>query len=590
LKKYLIILFLFSITAWSQYKAVVDSITYYDNNDDFIKVLSFIHKTKNVYLKQKKYPEYCAIAIRESVFYNKLKQPEKSSKVLFEAYKIIENKQMPLEKALLFQKIGRLNATIQNFPKSISYYKRASQQAIKNKNDTLLAGLYSNLAYSYLNYNNNIDSSSYYIKKSFLIYKIKGDNSQKGGAYNNMAAYYFSSNNFEIGKKYSDSSLVFAKISKNKRIINNCLANLAYYYTVFKQDHKKAEKIYLEQLRNYDNDTLTVNTADTYLNLSYVYEQLKDYKSAILFLEKNRICSIEANDIELSRQVNGVETRYKIQKKADEFKAKVDRLKEVQKKKQLFFIIVIVGLIMLIILFAVFYQFNKLKQKNKLNAIESDLKENLINATIDGQEIERKNVATVLHDNVSALLSSAGLQLMAFSATETTKSEEITKARAIIKDAHDKVRDLSHQLVPTLLAKFGLIYALHDLCEKNSNSMITIDFESNLNSKTRFDEDYEMKLYFIISEMINNVLKHSKASNANVIINQENEMLIVTVSDNGHGFEIAKDKSYEGFGLTQIRARINNLKGKLIIVSAKGKGTTVQIQVPIIEKPSTPIT
>ena len=158
-----------------------------------------------------------------------------------------------------------------------------------------------------------------------------------------------------------------------------------------------------------------------------------------------------------------------------------------------------------------------------------------------------------------------------------------------LKDAHDKVRDLSHLLIPTLLAKFGLIYALEDLCEKNSNSRISFKFASNLNSKTRFEEDYEMKLYFIISEIINNVLKHSNASQANVTINKENENLMITVSDNGQGFEVTKDKSNEGFGITQIRARINNLKGKLAITSAKGKGTTVEIQVSIVEKPSTPI-
>ena len=239
---------------------------------------------------------------------------------------------------------------------------------------------------------------------------------------------------------------------------------------------------------------------------------------------------------------------------------------------------------MLIIFIAVLYQFNKLKQQNKLNTIESNLKENLINATIDGQETERKNVANVLHDNVSALLSSAGLQLMAFSATQATKSEEIVKARAIIKDAHDKVRDLSHQLVPTLLAKFGLIYALQDLCEMNSNSIITFNFLCDLNTKTRFDEDFEMKLFFIVSEMINNVLKHSQANQVDVNINKENEILIISVIDNGKGFVVDKDKSYEGFGLTQIRARINNLKGKLSIISEKKKGTTVEIQVPIINK------
>lgn len=561
---------------------MVDSITYYDNNDDFIKALSYIHKTKNAYLKQKKYHEYCAIAIRESTFYTRLKQYDKSSQVLFDTYKIIANKPLPLDKALLFQKIGRLNASIQNFTKSISYYHKASQLAKKSKNDTLLASIYTNLAFSHANFSNN-DSTRYYSKRSFSIYKIKGDYSQKGLAYSNMAVYYLMKNQFETAKKYSDSSLVFAKISKNKKVINSCLINLAYYYTVFKKDHKKAEQIYLEQLRNYGNDTLSRDVADVYINLTYVYEQLNDYKSANFYQEKNRVLTIRANDVELSRQVNGVETNYKIQKAEDEFKAKELHLKEAQKKRQLFYIIIIVGLIMLLLLIAVLFQFSKLKQKNKLNAIESNLKENLINATIDGQETERKNVATVLHDNVSALLSSAGLQLMAFSAAQPTKSEEIVKARAIIKDAHDKVRDLSHQLVPALLAKFGLIYALEDLCEKNSNSRISFDFTTNLNTKTRFEEDYEMKLYFIISEIINNVLKHSNASQAKVSITKENENLIVTVNDNGQGFEVAKDKSNEGFGITQIRARINNLKGKLAITSAKGKGTTVEIQVPILE-------
>ena len=66
-------------------------------------------------------------------------------------------------------------------------------------------------------------------------------------------------------------------------------------------------------------------------------------------------------------------------------------------------------------------------------------------------------------------------------------------------------------------------------------------------------------------------------------------MLIVTVTDNGQGFEIAKDKSNGGFGLIQIRARINNLKGRLVITSVKGTRKNVQIEVPIIEKPSTSI-
>jgi signal transduction histidine kinase len=338
----------------------------------------------------------------------------------------------------------------------------------------------------------------------------------------------------------------------------------------------------------YKTDTLNMYVSDNYLNLSYIYEQLNDYKSANFYLNKYRVNTETIYNNTQNQQIQDVETRYKLQKADDEFQSEKSKIKEIQKKRQLYYFIVIISLVMLIILIAIFYQNNKLKQKNKLNEIESNLKEDLINATIDGQEIERKNVAAVLHDNVSALLTSAGLQLMAFSAKQPTKPEEIVKAKAIIKDAHDKVRDLSHQLVPTLLFKFGLIYALQDLCEKNSNTINTIDFSSTINNKTRFDEDYEMKIYFIVSEMINNVLKHSNASQSNVTIHTKNHVLTIAVSDNGMGFGIKKDKSNEGFGLTQIRARINNLTGKLSITSKKGEGTTIEIKVPIIEKSSSP--
>lgn len=589
MKKHLIIFFLFSITALAQNKAVIDSITYYQDKEQIIKALSYSDKKANEFLKQKDYNSYCKIASRKANLYTKLKDYTNGLQVLFDAYKIIEKKPLPIEKIFLNKKIGDYYYLSEKRNESIDYYEKAYKIAKPIQNDTLTASIYYGLFRFYIEIL-DFESAYPYAKKMLPLYKTKGTNSQKANAYDAMFTCYVINKQYELAKKYLDSSSVYVNLSKNKKALISFLGHQAYYYTVVEKNQKKAEVAYLEQLKSYDKDTLNDYVTTIYENLSYVYEQMKDFKSANVYLNKYRINSIALSNIAINSQINQVETRYKVQKNADEFQAKEERLKEAQKKKQLFYIIIIVALIMLIILFAVLYQFNKLKQKNKLNAIESDLKENLINATIDGQESERKNVASVLHDNVSALLSSATLQLMAFSATQPTKSEEIIKAKAIIKDAHDKVRDLSHQLIPTLLAKFGLIYALQDLCEKNSNTIITFDFETNLNSKIRFDEDYEMKLYFIISEMINNVLKHSKASQVNVIINKENENLIVTVSDNGQGFEIAKDKSNEGFGLTQIRARINNLKGKLAITSVKGTGTNVQIQVPIIEKPSTSIT
>ena len=562
---------------------MLDSLAFYDNQGDFLKAISFADKKCKKLVAQKNYAAFCQLSIAKASLYTKIKDRSKGVQVLFDALKIINKKEMPIEKVQLTKKIGDIYCQARNFKKGLYYCSIANKECKKLKNDTLLAATYQGSLFIYGEMG-NLDSIKFYATEILRLSKSKGGIYRKTTAHNNMYAYYIRVNKPEIAKKYLDTSANYANISKNRLMILTAYSNLAYHYMVYDKDFKKAEKELLKINQTFKMDTLNAEISDNYLNLSYVYEQLNDFKTANLYLNKYRVNTETIFSNQQNQQIQDVETRYKVQKATDEFKAKELRLKETQKKRQLFYVIVIVGLIMLIIFIAVLYQFNKLKQQNKLNTIESNLKENLINATIDGQETERKNVANVLHDNVSALLSSAGLQLMAFSATQATKSEEIVKARAIIKDAHDKVRDLSHQLVPTLLAKFGLIYALQDLCEMNSNSIITFNFLCDLNTKTRFDEDFEMKLFFIVSEMINNVLKHSQANQVDVNINKENEILIISVIDNGKGFVVDKDKSYEGFGLTQIRARINNLKGKLSIISEKKKGTTVEIQVPIINK------
>jgi two-component system NarL family sensor kinase len=108
------------------------------------------------------------------------------------------------------------------------------------------------------------------------------------------------------------------------------------------------------------------------------------------------------------------------------------------------------------------------------------------------------------------------LHLNVFTTQNQYKSEEIQKTKAILAEAHDLLRDMSHDLVPTLLVRFGLIYALEDLCERNSNSSITFEFSSTIATEKRYVEKFEMKLYFIVSELFNNIIKHSEAQKAEI--------------------------------------------------------------------------
>ncbi|MFH6995291.1 sensor histidine kinase [Flavobacterium sp. FlaQc-48] len=259
--------------------------------------------------------------------------------------------------------------------------------------------------------------------------------------------------------------------------------------------------------------------------------------------------------------------------------AKTSAPEKVRNKKIVSLSIVLV--VILFFLFYFFYQNNKLKQKIKRKDIKQKILLNVINVGIDTQEIERKKIASFLHDNINSLLSSVGLHLNAYTSQNHIKSEEIQKAKAILEEAHDLLRDMSHDLVPTLLVRFGLIYALEDLCEKNSNSTINFEFSSSVSTEKRYNEKFEMKVYFIVSELFNNIIKHSDAKLAQISLSEERNQFTIIIHDNGKGFKTKKLHEVEGFGLNRIRARIKKYKGNIAIISKANEGTLIKIQVPL---------
>lgn len=241
----------------------------------------------------------------------------------------------------------------------------------------------------------------------------------------------------------------------------------------------------------------------------------------------------------------------------------------------------IVLVIILFFLFYFFYQNNKLKQKIKRKDAKQKILLNIINAGIDSHEIESKKIASFLHDNINSLLSSVGLHLNTFTAQNNIKSEEIQKAKMILQEAHDLLRDMSHDLIPTLLVRFGLIYALEDLCERNSNSHLDFEFSSTIPTNKRYTEKFEMKVYFIVSELFSNIIKHSEAKNAQISLLENNDQFIIILQDDGKGFKTEKLNEAEGFGLNRIRARIKKYKGSFAIVSKEKEGTSIKIRIPL---------
>lgn len=417
----------------------------------------------------------------------------------------------------------------------------------------------------------------------------------KSRAYTNSSVIYLNDSLYDRARIYATKAISIHKNQKNKVNEAGALVNLANIFLT-ENDYDKAKKTYYEALdliRNEKSSKALRVREKIYFNLAYNLYKLKDYQS--YFYQE---LSYNIKDSLREKQVRGMIAE--ITEKYNFNSAKKLLLKEEENKRlkeqRTFWVIGVSGLLIIISLLY-WVNFYKLKQKNlglkltqtqliqsqNIEKLKSDSQARILNATIDGKETERKQIAETLHDSVSALLSSANLHLQATRSQFNGNAPiEIDKTQKIITEASQKIRDLSHTLVSSVLLKFGLEFATKDMADKYSNSKLNI--ETSFGEVRRYHQDFEIKIYNITQEFVNNILKHSKAKNALIKLEEVNSKLALTISDDGVGFDKTIITNKDGLGLNQIEARIKMMKGEFHIDSIKNKGTDIHVVLPIIEK------
>lgn len=206
------------------------------------------------------------------------------------------------------------------------------------------------------------------------------------------------------------------------------------------------------------------------------------------------------------------------------------------------------------------------------------------------QEAERQRIAAELHDGLGQSLliikNRAVLALNSFSDQETTR-EQLEEISAGASQAVEEVREISYNLRPYQLDRFGLsksLQALSSQASKSSGIAFTADVGKIDNL---FPREVESSIYRIVQEGVNNIIKHSHAQEATITVHQRDGYLRLVVRDNGQGFQSAETASTEprsgGFGLIGMAERVRMLKGIFDIESASERGTTITIQLPVPE-------
>lgn len=364
---------------------------------------------------------------------------------------------------------------------------------------------------------------------------------------------------------------------------------------IYQKKYTEAEQNYLEILPLLKDTTdikiLNYKEID-YANLAYIYDLQKKHKEANKYLALSHQLNILHLEMTSNKTLEEIEAKYNEKKARQEEIAKTKIEREKKEKTQLLFGITVLTSIVLLLLAIMLNRNNKLRakslelkliqkelhQKQELQQLREQTQNKVISATLDGRLKERKYIAQILHDNVSALLSSANMHLQVVKKKSSKPIEELEKSQKIIDEAADKVRDLSHKLISAVLIKFGLKLAVKNLCEKFSNEALTFNF-LNTTEIPRFEQDFEIKAHNIILELINNIIKHSKASEATIAMNYSNELLSIAITDNGIGFNSLKNSPSSGVGLAQVKSRIVMLNGQIDFNSTEN-GTKITIEIP----------
>ena len=488
--------------------------------------------------------------------------------------------QISLNLSNVYIKMGEYELAKKEVNKSILINKRYHQQ-------NYLGLLYNRMGMLML-IEEQYDEALIYFDSSMTIIKELKMYSEEANLYTNIGVALIKQ------EKYDEALEVYKQLHKINTSINfvngelNRLINIGIIY-------EGKEQFGMAQLYNDSALDLSRSLGNTnaikqiYFNKFKDYELSKDFEKAFEYQTLYYEVKDSLFNLEKTKFIKDLEYKYDREKKdADILKLKHQALKKDARLKtyqyQLTVGIILAGAIVLFLILLAYYQ----KQKAKKNRIIHDQEVKTLvakeetaaaRALLEGQEEERKRVALELHDGLGVMLSSVKMQFTNFIARHSQHDEVLNQAAMVLDKAAVDVRRISHNMMPGVLTKFGLNISLEELMDHlNENEGV----EASVNIKgddKKLTDNIQIMVYRIIQELVNNTIKHARASQVSLILDYGTEELSIIYSDNGVGFTIGVVA--HSLGLRSIESRVRFLGGDLSIESKPGKGASFLITIPL---------
>jgi two-component system NarL family sensor kinase len=431
----------------------------------------------------------------------------------------------------------------------------------------------------------SLDRAGYYLSKSFAILEKTGKSSLWGPYYIYLAMYQSKIGNY---KKAEQSCILAEAALKDFPDKNNAYNLLTAEMKIYESQKKSgvaihaAEQIYKMAIR----DSSAYYHLSSLKDLSNLEEKAGNINQSFNYLKQYTMLKDSLDQHRIKLHINELEQQYQ----ADQKEKSILKLKNQNTQQELalqhnrfsqMIYLLLLGCFLLLF-FLLRNKQRSSKQRNLLLNQELDhvKKEQQINnyiAMLDGQESERARLARELHDGLGGRLSAIQLNMANLPEEAGDWSRKTSRQ---LEEAITELRQIARNLMPDTLLRFGLTEAIKDYCYTLKEGGINVVFDS-FDISDHIPRHQQLTLFRVVQEAITNVLKHASAHRILVQLSQVDNMVYISIEDDGIGFDIKTAKS--GSGLGNIKARVSQLDGIMDIQSMPGKGTVINIECKVDE-------
>jgi len=487
----------------------------------------------------------------------------------------------------LYHNLANCYNNLKQYRKSVEYclISEVFYHRYKKKN------LYINRVYATLAQNyeglQHPDSALYYYNKSIKESVRLNDKYAEASIYGYLANFYANQNKFSEMLSASEKSLALARTLQSRQMLASALYNLANA-NYFNGNDVKAKKAIDEALEIATKDSLRDELKNSYTVLSYIAAKDGDFGSSLF--AKRMADSIQ--EAALNEQVvkgsADLEKKYETEKKELQIK-KLEAEKKIQQlsidQKTIINYFLLAGAVTLLIISLLTYRTYQQKQKlqyQRINELETEKQLTATGAVLKGEEQERTRLAKDLHDGLGGMLSGIKYSMNSMKGNlimTPDNAQAFERSMDMLDSSIKEMRRVAHNMMPEALVKFGLDTALKDFCNDiNQSGALKVDYQSLGMEQEVIDQTTSITIYRIVQELIHNTMKHAAATTAIVQLSKTDGQLSITVEDDGKGFDPVILQQVKGIGWTNIKSRVDFLKGILDVQSDAGKGTSVHIE------------